>query len=104
MMRFPTPTDGERPAGAMPKRQVHNRLLGVFTVLITIAFGLIVAELGLRTAARYGWIQLWSKLRQARESSIWTSAADSRLIYQHRPDYVKNGTKQTERRAGIGDP
>lgn len=70
--------------------------MNMFTTLIALTACLLAVELGLRLADRMGWMQVWRDLREARTSSIWMVSEDSRLIYQHRPNYTRDGTVYTE--------
>ena len=95
-MASPTP---RKTAPDVPPRERHAKrqlALGLLTITLVLVSGFGAAELGLRIADRFGWIHLWSDLRQARESSIWTLSPDPRLIYLHRPDYVTDDTRHTE--------
>lgn len=69
----------------------------LFLLLFGLAVGLLLAELILRLADRQGWIGIWQEARTARQASIWMASPHPGLLYQHRPDYVKDGIRWTER-------
>jgi lysophospholipase L1-like esterase len=61
------------------------------------AIALGAVELVLRAIEWNGWVADWEEGRRARIHSIWIKSANRALIYQHRPDYWRNGVRQTER-------
>ena len=84
------------PTRRIPRPRTRPLVLGILTVVLVLASSLVAFELGLRIADRFDWLVLWRDVRQARESSIWTLSNDPRLIYQHRANYFKEGTRYTE--------
>lgn len=56
-----------------------------------------VAEIALRTADALGLIKDWEDTRAARRMSIWTMSGNPDLVFQHRPNYVKDGVRFTEK-------
>ncbi len=71
--------------------------LEVLTLAVAVAVSLIAVELGLRVADRLGWTAIWANLREARTASIWIPSENPDLIYRHRPGYIKEGTRYTDR-------
>ena len=75
----------------------RTRILIVTAVGLGLLLSLIAFELGLRLTDKMGWINLWNERQIARSSSIWIQSENPALIYQHRPNYIKNGIQVTER-------
>jgi lysophospholipase L1-like esterase len=67
------------------------------TVAFGILCGLTAGEIAVRTADRAGLLDDFEETRAARSSSIWMRSNNRELIYQHRPNYVKDGIRITER-------
>ena len=65
--------------------------------MLGLVGALLLAELSLRAADAAGWISAWHEAREARRSSIWMASDDPALLYRHRPDYERDGTRYTER-------
>jgi len=67
-------------------------------VLVAVVVALLAAEVGLRIFhhVRGTYRFHHEEADEARRSSIWTRSDDPLLIYVHRPDYRKDGVRQTE--------
>lgn len=84
-------------ARTRPAEPRRRRGLEALTLIAAIVGSLLAAELGLRMADRFGWTNIWADLREPRTASIWMASEDPELIYQHRPGYMKDGVRHTER-------
>lgn len=69
-------------------------LLAVFSVLLVLG----AAELTLRAFSRTARSDraFAEAARVARERSIWMASSDPVRVYEHRPDYVKDGIRHTD--------
>jgi lysophospholipase L1-like esterase len=82
---------------AEPPARQPQVLWKIVVVVLGLVGSLLSVELALRVADHFGWIGIWEEARVAQMSSIWNQSENPKLVYQHRPDYHKQGVRMTER-------
>lgn len=75
----------------------RTRLFAALAVLGSLGLCLAAAEAATRLLARRSWRQPLAEGGElARRHSIWRKSDDPELIYELRPNFVKNGVRHTE--------
>jgi lysophospholipase L1-like esterase len=76
---------------------VRRWLFRAVAITLGLITALAAAELAIRVIEWGGWVADWEEGLRARVYSIWVKSTNPAIIYQHRPNYRRDGVRHTER-------